>query len=652
MAKLERKLTKIFANNSGSQGTTVYGSKASGTVQYSKDLDDLQSTEWEIGREAGVIANSAPVLEDDNTVDFVMSRQIKYIQQMGFCEWLATETYYINSFCAYNGIVYKSIVDDNINNNPENDDGTHWEEFKSGGGGRKLFEPVFSDHILSYQEKFGLELLGEYVYKTAVAGTRYGYPDFYNKVLAEYNDPNNTDKEVYISSNITKVGDIIDNKGVVSDFSSSKYFYTNKILNVENNPFEVIIKIKTGNNVSSTQTIISGNTSATYPPMLMRLESGKLRIWFSSNLSSHNIVNGTTGTYALATETDYYIKIEWTTTQYIISISTDNQNYTQDITVNSTTAINSTLPLYFAIYNTQYPFLGSFDLNETKITINNQLYWQGTNTFTYKKNINGHNFYNIADKDKADEIYNNTGIAWFYGVDTANERIFLPRNDYLANDGRVVGNGKTLTLTNGNSEGNIQANRPLESGYSMSFTNIYNETVGSAVSTGYEGGGRAGVVEDAEKSGLVNNAFGYIYMCVGNVKKEEVAGTIITPEQEILSRLSVAEGKIQDIEDTDYIEKYENGDSGYYLDKKTGFCQQWGKYPAWTNNPNVTITLFKEYKNTNYNVLVTLMGSSENGDTQAGVNTITVSQFNIKFYSGLRDGCFWKTTGFIDLTTI
>lgn len=146
MAKLERKLTKIFANNSGSQGTTVYGSKASGTVQYSKDLDDLQSTEWEIGREAGVVANSAPVLEDDNTVDFVMSRQIKYIQQMGICEWLATETYYINSFCAYNGVVYKSLTNNNINHNPANDNGTNWEV--SNADSNKLFDYKISDKRL------------------------------------------------------------------------------------------------------------------------------------------------------------------------------------------------------------------------------------------------------------------------------------------------------------------------------------------------------------------------------------------------------------------------------------------------------------------------------------------------------------------------
>ena len=874
MAKLERKLTKIFAENSGSQGTAVYGSKKMGNVQYSKDIEVLQNNKYQIGRSEGVTNKKAPVLQEENTIDYVLSHQIKYINQMGVCEWYDKETYYVGSVVNIGGIFYVSLQNDNINHNPLIDT-QYWKLFTgsdTNSVGNNLFDPVFKDHLLTYEEKFGLELLGEYVYKTAVAGTRYGYPDFYNKVLAEYNDPNNTDEEMYISSNITKVGDIKDNKGVVNDFSSSKYFYTNKILNVENNPFEVIIKIKTGTNVNSTQTIISGNTSTTYPPMLIRIESGKLRIWLSSNLSGHNIVNGTTGTYVLATETDYYIKIEWTTTQYIISISTDNQSYTQDITVNSTTAINSTLPLYFAIYKTDYPFLGSFDLNETKITINNQLYWQGTNVLTYKKNINEHNFYNIADKDKADEIYNNTGIAWFYGVDTTNERIFLPRNNYLANDGRVVGNGKNLGIT----DGTYSAGMKWYNGGSYSAlqpaVNTDNLPVGTNVSTASSAMTQqtaVGVSSNAEKSGLVNNAFGYIYICVGNVAQEEAQGQYIdftttendttplftakifefdagqknpswlrangnyvsgqiyqtcytelvnllnynplhlkvvdhssldpntdyseywivnqtnqtfrtplkTSERILVSKKEptnddtswynlysdgwLEQGNIindgsagsrvislaQSFKNTNYslfggavyssggtgtnhqestceyiaktnssftkyifgdwigtnkgywwketgytnipvnninlffkvanavenaqlidisqvlselttcyntndIETYENGTNGYYLDKRTGFCQQWGCLPAWTGNPNVTITLYKRYKNTNYNVLATLMGSSENGDTQAGVNTITVSQFNIKFYSGLRDGCFWKTTGFIDLTTI
>ena len=41
------------------------------------------------------------------------------------------------------------------------------------------------DHVLTYTETEGLALLGTYVYKEAIAGSRYGYPDFYTKCLEE-----------------------------------------------------------------------------------------------------------------------------------------------------------------------------------------------------------------------------------------------------------------------------------------------------------------------------------------------------------------------------------------------------------------------------------------------------------------------------------
>lgn len=51
----------------------------------------------------------------------------------------------------------------------------------------------------------------------------------------------------------------------------------------------------------------------------------------------------------------------------------------------------------------------------------------GDVSFTATKNPNGHIFYDIADKATVDEIFSQRGEAWFYGVDTENERVFLPR---------------------------------------------------------------------------------------------------------------------------------------------------------------------------------------------------------------------------------
>lgn len=64
------------------------------------------------------------------------------------------------------------------------------------GGGRNMFELVVEDHVLSYKESNGKALLGSYVYKTAIAGSRYGYPDFYNTCLDEFNNSANTTEEL------------------------------------------------------------------------------------------------------------------------------------------------------------------------------------------------------------------------------------------------------------------------------------------------------------------------------------------------------------------------------------------------------------------------------------------------------------------------
>lgn len=55
----------------------------------------------------------------------------------------------------------------------------------SGGGGREMFEICFEDHVLSYAESKNKTRLGEYAYKTAVAGQRWGFPTFYNTCIKE-----------------------------------------------------------------------------------------------------------------------------------------------------------------------------------------------------------------------------------------------------------------------------------------------------------------------------------------------------------------------------------------------------------------------------------------------------------------------------------
>jgi hypothetical protein len=81
-----------------------------------------------------------------------------------------------------------------------------------------LFDTILKDHILTYQESQGLALQGTYVYKEALAGSRYGYPDFYAKCLEEFKQATTTETVngvmVKVHSNGHKFYDIADKNSI------------------------------------------------------------------------------------------------------------------------------------------------------------------------------------------------------------------------------------------------------------------------------------------------------------------------------------------------------------------------------------------------------------------------------------------------------
>lgn len=254
--------------------------------------------------------------------------------------------------------LHKSTQDGNIGHNPLTSTG-YWEEVKLGGGsGYNLFDLKYSDHILEGNGAKGFERLGLYVYKTAVAGSRYGYPDFYNKCVEE--------------------------------------------------------------------------------------------------------------------------KIAGT---------------------------------------------------ETTITV-------GDYSFTGYKNANGHIFFDIADKDTVDNIYTSTGKAWYYGIDTANERIFLPRVKNalvgmtdIANTSAVVPN-TTNPMPQFTVHNDLDAVGNLHT-YSVSG-HPYNQVHWNGRQGNNNGNllwttkGNTGLLSDNAnvKSALNNDNF-YIYMCVGNTEQESAVTDVI-----------------------------------------------------------------------------------------------------------------------------
>lgn len=300
-------------------------------------------------------------------------------------------------------------------------------EADSKHSGHSLFDVVAKDHILSYEETKGFAQLGTYVYKNSVAGSRYGYPNFYEKCLEEYRDRNNL--IVSRRNNVVLVGSPTITNGVLSDFSTTNYANPSTSTSFSQaasaaSTWEEVFKF----NASSLGDIsITGGNSSTYVHDIALNASGNFCLNLSSNGSSYDIFSGT-GTHVVSIATDYWVKLEFNGNEYKLSYSTDGETFTNDITVVSLTKIEGTSDLNYigARGNLGQPFSGTIDLKGCYININGNRWWTGANTVL--KNSNGHAYYHIKDKAIIDSMFESRGEAWYFGVDTANERIFLPRS--------------------------------------------------------------------------------------------------------------------------------------------------------------------------------------------------------------------------------
>lgn len=325
--------------------------------------------------------------------------------------------------------LYESLTNSNLGN-PLSDE-TKWKKVDLGGGsstggGFSLFDVVEKDHILSFEESMGFGLLGTYVYKEPVAGSRYGYPDFYNECVAQKSTEGNT--LLALKNNVSLVGTPVVDNGVISGFSTSNYATALTFPTDEDFVFE--FKIKTSADISGEQEIFACPT-ASGPAQnyffLVNLESNNLNAIFNGGFGVWQYSFGTPA----QPETDYIVKVVYSKTNNTLHVTMSLANGT--VLLDDTKQVGELYDIKDAVIGTGKdtaalifnPFKGSVDLKECYIESNGQRIWSGASVAT--KNPNGHIFYDIADKATVDEIFSQRGEAWFYGVDTENERVFLPR---------------------------------------------------------------------------------------------------------------------------------------------------------------------------------------------------------------------------------
>ena len=297
------------------------------------------------------------------------------------------------------------------------------------GLGIQMFDTSIKDHILSYEDTFGFELQGTYVYKEAIAGSRYGYPDFYDKCIEEYNDSSN--EQLYFKSNVNKVGSLTDDNGILSGFSTSNYATLPTVF-PSMADWECGLKIKFSV-PNDTQYFFNTGASGAYSFLIGISSNGVFSLHIASGGTTWNIAQDKKGTLVAQADTYYYIKFGFNGSEYYLdySLTGEDGSYIRDITVTSTTlTAQPTAPANIGnSWTSETSSYLTLDLNNAYINIDGSRWWDGVEYLEYKKNSNGHVFYNITEKNKVDEMFYSTGSAWLYGVDQENERIFLPRDN-------------------------------------------------------------------------------------------------------------------------------------------------------------------------------------------------------------------------------
>lgn len=154
---------------------------------------------------------------------------------------------------------------------------------KGGGGtGLQMFDTILKDHVLTYEESKGLALQGTYVYKEAIAGSRYGYPDFYNKVIEEYNQATNTETvngvTVKVHSNGHKFYDIANKTGIDNYFNTmgSAWFYgvdteNERVFLPRNNYFEQASSTNVGSSIQAGLPNITGSFDGSHEAQAVQI---------------------------------------------------------------------------------------------------------------------------------------------------------------------------------------------------------------------------------------------------------------------------------------------------------------------------------------------------------------------------------------------
>lgn len=368
-----------------------FGSAKLGTYVGTDDVATIQNlSAWSNGWiDAVTPTNQYPALPERTGVDKVLSYQENYILQQGIPEYDANTEYYTNNFCSYNGEIYRSIVDEHTGQQPDISP-DYWVNYlaniqcapftinkgSSNANGQNITLSYSGSTltcapctITTCDYRTTTDTETRTLDLSTATGRLYVFKSYSTGELS-FIEERRFGIGKAIPVNIIPIGDLSIDNGVLSNFSNDHYARSMQSFNPGSSKWSIVLKITTGADVSSTQSLIGSSTS-TYDPVVLYINNGKFAFGISYNITQTDA--SATGSYNVQANTTYYVKLEWTGTQYRLSYSTDGTNFTLDASYNSTTHAYSGAVLIIGASRAgnamATPWGGTVDLKESYFEI-------------------------------------------------------------------------------------------------------------------------------------------------------------------------------------------------------------------------------------------------------------------------------------------
>lgn len=259
----------------------------------------------------------------------------------------------------------------------------------------------------------------------------------------------------------------------------------------------------------------------------------------------------------------------------------------------------------------------------------------------------GHKVCPANQESKVSSIYTNTGVAWYYILDTSNTRFKLPRTKFGFTGYRDgVGNFVAAGLPNIEGKTSVAMTESMSELQKIT-TGAFNVPGTRSGNCPYSGNStRVHLLFNAANSNAIYGASNtvqpkatqmYLYFYVGGFTQSATEQTAGLNAELFNGKVDINGSNAQFAH---IIETYKNGSSGYRI-WSDGYCEQWG----YGGGKDVSVTLLKKYKDTNYGVTGS-ESSSNTGATRALNGYVIASSSTFKMYS-CNGNNHWRAWGYL-----